>query len=159
MAARQTQGAGATVGEQGTGSGWETFPLFEALRSRRSRRFGLGMRMGSPLSFESRDDPVPLTEEEQAVLAFAASGITGYALNDLTLGAGQGGSMMSGLVGRTVSSADAVQAVALLVTDDSEAWLVRRPQDLAVESGSSRSWPPAPAGVRPLGVRPSARPR
>src|SRR4029453_6456109 len=75
----------------------------------------------------------PLEEEEQAFLAFAASGITGYALNDLTLGAGQGGSMMSGLVGRTVASADAVQSVALLVTDDNGTWLLRRPQDLAAE--------------------------
>jgi hypothetical protein len=89
------------------------------------------MRMEGPLSFESRHDPVPLTEEEQAILAFAASGITGYALNDLTLGAGQGGSMMSGLVGRTIASADAVQSVALLVTDDTGTWLLRRPQDLA----------------------------
>jgi hypothetical protein len=126
------QGSSDTVPADGAADDqWDRLPLFEALRSRRSRRFGLGMRMDAPLSFESHEDPVPLTEEEQAVLAFAASGITGYALNDLTLGAGQGGSMMSGLVGRTVSSADAVQAVALLVTDDSGTWLLRRPQDLA----------------------------
>jgi hypothetical protein len=98
------QGSSATVPADGAADDqWDRVPLFEALRSRRSRRFGLGMRMDAPLSFESQHDPVPLTEEEQAVLAFAASGITGYALNDLTLGAGQGGSMMSGLVGRTVS--------------------------------------------------------
>jgi hypothetical protein len=37
---------------------------------------------------------------------------------------------MSGLVGRTVASADAVQSLALLVTDDTGTWLLRRPQDL-----------------------------
>ena len=134
MTTRQGQRTSVTdVGESAGVERWDTVPLFEALRSRRSRRFGLGMRMEGPLSFESHHDLVPLTEEEQAILAFAASGITGYALNDLTLGAGQGGSMMSGLVGRTVSSADAVQSVALLVTDDNGAWLLRRPQDLATE--------------------------
>jgi hypothetical protein len=134
MTVWKEQGSSATASADGAGNGWwDWLPLFEALRSRRSRRFGLGMRMNGPLSFESRHDPVPLTEEEQAILAFAASGITGYALNDLTLGPGRGGSMMSGLVGRTVASADAVQSVALLVTDDTGTWLLRRPQDLAAE--------------------------
>jgi hypothetical protein len=131
MTIRHGQRAGVTdAGEPAGVERWDTIPLFEALRSRRSRRFELGMRMDGPLSFESHHDPVPLTEEEQAILAFAASGITGHALNDLTLGAGQGGSMMSGLVGRTVSSADAVQSAALLVIDDTGTWLLRRPQDL-----------------------------
>jgi hypothetical protein len=134
MAVRQEQGSGFTdPRDRKEVERWDRLPLFEALRSRRSRRFGLGMRMDGPLSFESQHDPVPLTEEEQAVLAFAASGITGNALNDLTMGPGRGGSMMSGLVGRTVASADAVQSVALLVTDDTGTWLVRRPQDLAAE--------------------------
>jgi hypothetical protein len=133
MARQQEQGSGFTdPGDRTEVERWDGLPLFEALRSRRSRRFGLGMRMDGPLSFESRHDPVPLTEQEQAILAFAASGITGYALNDMTLGIGQGGSMMSGLVGRTVASADAVQSVALLVTDDTGTWLLRRPQDLDV---------------------------
>lgn len=132
MAVRQEHGSGFTDrGDRTEVERWDTLPLVQALRARRSRRFGLGMRMDGPLSFESQHGPVPLTEEEQAILAFAASGITGYALNDLTLGPGRGGSMMSGLVGRTVASADAVQSVALLVTDDTGTWLLRRPQDLA----------------------------
>jgi hypothetical protein len=132
MAARQEQGLGITdPGDGEKVERWDALPLVEALRARRSRRFGLGMHMDGPLSFESQHGPVPLTEEEQAILAFAACGITGYALNDLTLGQRRGGSMMSGLVGRTVASADAVQSVALLVTDDTGTWLLRRPQDLA----------------------------
>jgi hypothetical protein len=134
MIVRQEQGSGSILPEDGTEvERWDTLPLVEALRARRSRRFGLGMRMDGPLSFESHHDPVPLTEEEQAILAFAASGITGHALNDLTLGPGRGGSMMSGLVGRTVASADAVQSVALIVTDDTGTWLLRRPQDVTAE--------------------------
>src|SRR4029453_14899740 len=134
MTTQQKQVSSLTVPRAETGSRrWESFPLFEAVGSRRSRRFGLGMRLDGPLSFESGHDPVPLTEEEQAILAFAACGITGYALNDMTLGPGQGGSIMSGLVGRTVASADAVQSVAMLVTDDTGTWLLRRPQDLTPE--------------------------
>lgn len=114
-----------------TASTWETYPLFRALRDRRSRRFALGARLkGGPLDYTSVHEPVPLTEEERAILAFAASGITGWALNDMGLGPGQGGTMMGGLTGRTVSSLDALQAVALIVTDDEGTWLVRRGADL-----------------------------
>src|SRR3989442_535083 len=69
------------------------FPLLTALRARRSRRFGLGMKIpGGPLAFQSRHKPRPLTENEEAALAFAACGITGHApgttyflpVNDLT---------------------------------------------------------------------------
>jgi hypothetical protein len=140
MVVRQEQGSGSILPEDGTEvERWDTLPLVEALRARRSRRFGLGMRMDGPLSFESRHDPVPLTEEEQAILAFAASGITGHALNDLTLGPGRGGSMMSGLVGRTVASADAVQSVALIVTDDTGTWL--RNLAPAPKMSPPRCWP------------------
>jgi hypothetical protein len=110
---------------------WRTHPLFSALRERRSRRFAFGGRLeGGPLDYASEHEPVPLTEEERAILAFAATGITGWALNDLGLGPGQGGTMMGGLTGRTVASLDALQAVSLIVTDDEGTWLVRRAADL-----------------------------
>src|ERR1041385_1992046 len=61
-----------------------SFPLFEALLRRRSRRFALGMRMnGGPLAYESRAKPVPLSLEEEAALAFAGAGITGITLGEL----------------------------------------------------------------------------
>ena len=42
------------------------FPLLTALRQRRSRRFGLGMKMpAGPLAFQSRHSPEPLSEEER----------------------------------------------------------------------------------------------
>ena len=110
---------------------WSAYGLFDALRDRRSRRFGLGMRLDEPLAFASERAAVPLTEAEQAILAFAACGITGPALNDLSLAAARGGSIMSGIAGRTVGSVDAVHTVALFVIDDATTQMVRRPSELA----------------------------
>ncbi|MBI2876048.1 MAG: hypothetical protein HYY20_04130 [Candidatus Tectomicrobia bacterium] len=106
--------------------------MLDALRGRRSRRFGIGMKMeDGPLAYQSRHAPVPLSEDEEALLAFAACGITGYALADLSLGQGQGGNILGGLVGRTVSSGDAIQSVALILTNDEATYLLKRPQDFA----------------------------
>src|SRR5437879_2021423 len=61
-----------------------SIPLLTALRNRRSRRFGLGMKIpGGPLTYESRHAPRPLSEDEEAALVFAACGLTGHALADL----------------------------------------------------------------------------
>ncbi|HKW26224.1 MAG TPA: hypothetical protein VJN48_10600 [Terriglobales bacterium] len=106
--------------------------LFEPLLRRRSRRVGLGMRIPTgPFEYASPHKPVPLTEDEEAALAFAACGITGYALADLSYGPGEGGSMLVGRLGRTVASPDAVNAVAVVVTNDRGTWLLKRPQDFA----------------------------
>jgi hypothetical protein len=105
--------------------------LFEVLLNRRSRRVGLGMSIpAGPFQYASARPPIPLTEDEEAALAFAACGITGYALADLSYGNGEGGSMLAGRLGRTVASPDAVNAVAVLVTNDRGTWLIKRPQDL-----------------------------
>lgn len=109
---------------------WASYPLFDALRERRSRRFGMGMSLAEPLPFKSARAPVPLSEEEQAILAFAACGITGAALNDLSLAVPDGGGMMAGIFGRTVGSVDAVNTVSVFVTDDEATHVVRRPNDL-----------------------------
>lgn len=107
-------------------------PLFEVLLRRRSRRVGLGMAIpAGPFQYTSPHKPVPLTEDEEAALAFAACGITGYAKADLSYGAGQGGSMLVGRLGRTSASPDAVNAVSVLVTNDRGTWLLKRPQDFA----------------------------
>ncbi len=82
-----------------------------------------------PLQYTSKHVPLPLTEDEEAALAFAACGITGYALADLSYGASEGGSMLAGRLGRTVASPDAVNAVSVLVTNDRGTWLLKRPQD------------------------------
>ena len=111
----------------------ESYSLLAALRERRSRRFGRGMKMEGALAFESRHEPMPLTGEEEALLVFAACGVTGYALADLAFAPGQGGDIMTHLVARAVSSGDGTQSVAIIVSNDSETYYVKRPQDLTNE--------------------------
>src|SRR6185503_4932041 len=107
------------------------YPLLTALRERRSRRFGLGMRIpGRPLAYESRHKPRPLTEDEEAALVFAACGITGHALADLCYATDGGGSIMAGLVARTIASGDGLQTVSLVVTNDDATYLIRKPREL-----------------------------
>jgi hypothetical protein len=60
-----------------------------------------------PFSNESQHEP--LTEE--AALAFAACGVTGYALAGPSYGRGQGGGMLAGLLGPAVASPDAIDTV------------------------------------------------
>jgi len=111
------------------------YPLLTALRERRSRRFGLGMKMpAGPLAYQSSYQPTPLSEEAEAALVFAACGITGHALADLCYAKGEGGNIMAGLVGRTIASGDGLQTVALVVTNDEGAWLIRRPRELPPRS-------------------------
>jgi len=116
-------------------AGLENFPLLQALRERRSRRFGRGMKIhAGPLAYESRLQPVPLTEDEEAALVFAACGITGHALADLAYARGEGGNIMAGLVARTIASGDGLQTVALVVTNDAGTHLVRRPRELPAKN-------------------------
>lgn len=109
--------------------------LVDALLTRRSRRFALGSRLhGSALAYESQSDPLPLTLDEEAFLAFAASGVTGQVNGELPYSpdAGPetgGGQVMMSTVGRTQSSADAVATVSLALINDEGAYLLPRPQD------------------------------
>jgi hypothetical protein len=110
------------------------YPFLDALMKRRSRRFGLGMKMGKgPLAFRSRHAPLPLGEEEEAVLAFAAAGITGHALLDLSFAEQEGGAIVARSLGRTIASGDAIQTVSLAVINDDATYLVKRPQDFSPE--------------------------
>src|SRR5437762_2232166 len=107
------------------------YPLLTALRDRRSRRFGLGMKLpAGPLAFESRYAPAPLTEAEEAALVFAACGITGHALADLCYAPGGGGGIMAGLVARTIASGDGLQTVGLVVINDQATHIIKRPREL-----------------------------
>jgi hypothetical protein len=82
---------------------FETSALLDAMINRRSRRFAPGMTLdGGPLSYQSKLAPKPLSEEEEAALAFAACGITGHALAELPYRAGEekesgGGNIMTHL--------------------------------------------------------------
>ena len=95
------------------------YPLLTALRDRRSRRFGLGMKIpAGPLAYTSKYPAVRLDEVEEAALVFAACGMTGHALADLCYSPDGGGSIMGGLVARTIASGDALQNVLLAVIND-----------------------------------------
>jgi hypothetical protein len=115
------------------------YPLFEALRNRRSRRFSRGAKLpGGGLAYESALQPQPLGELEEALLVFAAAGITGLVVADLpfqegTLREGGGGNVMASLVGRTGASADAVHSSSLFVINDNATYLVKRPQDFTLK--------------------------
>jgi hypothetical protein len=84
-----------------------------------------------PLAYRSRHPGLPLTEGEEALLAFAACGITGAALADLTYAPGQGATIMAGLLGRTIGSGAAIQSVAVVVTNAEATYLLKRPRDFA----------------------------
>ncbi len=61
---------------------WE-YPLFDALYGRRTRRFGLGFEMAhGPYRHKSSQTPVPLCEDEEALLVAAGIGFSGMALWD-----------------------------------------------------------------------------
>ena len=117
----------------------DTHPLMDTFISRRSRRFALGNDLqGGGLSYTSEATSVPLSLEEQAVLAFAATGVTGYVNAELPYepAAGPetgGGQVMMSMVGRTQSSADAVATATLFVMSDDGTYLLPRPQDLAAD--------------------------
>lgn len=111
------------------------YPFLDALIERRSRRFGKSMHLnGGPLAYDSAHSPQPLTIEEEAALAFAGAGITGYALAELPYQSGEtpeagGGNIMTHFIGRTVASGDAMHAAILFVINDEGTWMLKRPQD------------------------------
>ena len=58
--------------------------LYDAIFSRRSRRFGLGMEIKhGPNAFKSEAEPLPLSLEEEAMLCMAATGMSGMNLSDM----------------------------------------------------------------------------
>ena len=60
-----------------------TYPYFQSVFDRKSRRMGLGMEMPGTLEYASPYEPVPLTELEEALLLVAGTGLTGLNLGDI----------------------------------------------------------------------------
>jgi hypothetical protein len=97
------------------------FPLLHALFGRRARRFGLGMEIPSgPLAYQSEKEPLPLTEQEQMLLAAAATGVSGW-----TFGVPFGprtpqshAEFTLRFTGRTAPTAAGLGTPALFFTDD-----------------------------------------
>ena len=111
-----------------------TYPLLDALLHRRSRRFAPGLQLAAPLEYRSDAAPQPLTLEEEAALAFAACGVTGYALAELPYaptapGEPAGGNIMVNFIGRTVASGHALHYATVFVINDEGTWMLKRPQD------------------------------
>ena len=133
MSQKRTENSESTIGTER----FRSYALLDALIGRRSRRFAMGMNLnGGPLAYKSARMPRPLSADEEAALAFAACGVTGYALAELPYETGEtpdagGGNIMKQFVGRTAPSADALHTVTVFVTNDDGAWMLRRPQDLS----------------------------
>src|SRR5262245_44739791 len=99
---------------------FSSVPLLSALLERRSRRFATGLRLnGGPLAFQSRRAPTPLGIQEEAALAFAASGVTGPVLSELPF---ETGDLPDAGGGRTVASGDAMHLATVFVVNDEGAW-------------------------------------
>ena len=95
-----------------------SYPLFDSIFNRRSRRFGLGMKLEDPtLGFESKYDPVPLEEMEEALLVWAGTGLTGLCLADLPPETGI--DLLCQWTGRTWPSACNNHGTELFFTNDS----------------------------------------
>lgn len=100
------------------------YPLLEALFNRRSRRFGLGMEMaGEPLRYKSAVEPIPLSELEEAVLVWAATGLTGLCLGDLPPRTGL--TWLIQWTGRTWPCACNGHGTELFYTNDSGTYMVK----------------------------------
>ena len=68
-----------------------TYPYFQSVFDRKSRRVALGMTVESDvIEYSSPYEPVPLSELEEALLVMAATGLNGLALADLDLAIARG---------------------------------------------------------------------
>lgn len=114
------------------------FGLFEALIGRRSRRVGLGMSIpDGPLAYTSPYEPVPLSDDERALLAFATAGVTGFNLGMPHTASGDpnaGANYITRYMGRTTPSGAGVETSEALITDDTGTYITQTrgltPQEL-----------------------------
>ena len=106
------------------------YPLVQAIFQRRARRFPLGAEMpGGVAPFKSTKPPVPLDEIEEAMLAMAATGLSGLNLSDLPFsdaaGASWCGNTMIQFTGRAYASACGSHGTELFFTNDEGAYYVQ----------------------------------
>lgn len=98
-----------------------TFPLSAALLGRRARRFSMGATIpDGPLAFESKHDPMPLSDLEQLLVLTAAGGNTGwhYAITRNGTYAPHFPNYAGAAGGRTFPSAAGFHTSNLFFTDD-----------------------------------------
>lgn len=98
---------------------WD-YPLFEALFGRRSRRFGLGFEIAEgPFRYKSARPPLPLSEDEEALLVAAGIGVSGLPLWD-----GSRPPAFRAGDGRTFASTSHGRRTALFFTNDSGLYVI-----------------------------------
>lgn len=107
------------------------YPLFSALRERRTRRVARGTSVpAGELSYESDNAPAPLTPLEEAILV-VATGLTGLpVIHDVpTERPGRDkefGTPLVNVLARTASSPDNCQATSFFMINDEGTWLLRQ---------------------------------
>ncbi len=109
------------------------YPVMACLQDRRTRRVAQGVSLkAGELSYESGNEPSPLSPLEEAVL-IATTGVTGAVMHDGPLDKPTGkpelGTPFLHVTGRAASSADNAQATSLFMVNDEGVWLLRRPQE------------------------------
>lgn len=117
-----------------------TQTLLELFRQRKTRRFGRGMVLaGGPVQYESQLEPIPLSQEEEQYLIYAAVGQTGRNLGDMHFAGksgrkdGQGNALMN-FQSRTVPSPCSAQTTRLFYTNDAGVFFV------AGAAGAEHPW-------------------
>jgi hypothetical protein len=108
------------------------YPLMAALQDRRTRRVAQGQSLThGALSYESSNEPSPLSPLEEAIL-IASTSITGAVMHDGPLdkpnGSTELGTMFLEVTGRAASSADNAQATSFFMINDEGVWLIKRPR-------------------------------
>ncbi len=105
--------------------------LVALLTERKSRRFGCGMELpAGPLHYKSQRLPIPLSNEEEQALIFAAVGQTGMNLGDMQFvrrppeEGGQGIALMN-FQSRTVPSPCAAHTTSLFYTNEQGVFFVK----------------------------------
>ncbi len=120
-----------------------SYPYFNAVFDRKSRRMGLGMEIETgPLSYASPYVPVPLTELEEALLLMAGTGLSGLNLGDID--PTQGADAMVQWTARTWPSSCSNHGTELFFTNDDgtyflDMWnLMPEPGELSTIAGKSQ---------------------
>src|SRR6201989_3202252 len=109
-----------------------SYPLSSCLQDRRTRRVAQGVSLqAGEITYESSNDPSPLSPLEEAIL-IASTGVTGAVMHDgpLTKPSGKPelGTPFLHVAGRAGSRADNAQASAMFMINDEGVWIIKRPQ-------------------------------
>ena len=110
-----------------------SYPVAACLQDRRTRRVAQGVSLqAGGMSYESPNEPSPLTPLEEAIL-IASTGPTGAVMHDGPIDKPGGGKELGTpflhVTARAASSADNAQATSFFMINDEGIWLIKRPQE------------------------------